>query len=79
MALEKEFEFYKANQKSLLKEHVGKYLVIHGEKVEGAFDTQIEAYTEGQKKFKLGAFLIQQCTPNEEGYTQTYHSRVSFG
>lgn len=78
MSLEQEFQFYKDNQSGLLKEYEGKFLVIKDLQVKGAYETQIEAYTEGQKQFQLGSFLIQQCLPGKESYTQTYHSRVIF-
>ncbi len=78
MALEQEFQFYKDNQTELLKQFEGKFLVIKDLQVQGAYETQIEAYTEGQKKFELGTFLIQQCLPGKDSYSQTFHSRVIF-
>ena len=76
--LQKELEYFKANQNELVQKHRGKFLVINGQKLQGVYDTEIEAYTEAKKKFELGTFLIQQCLPGQEGYTQTFHSRVTF-
>ena len=76
-ALTKEFEFFKANQDSLVAEHDGKYIVIKDQKVVGAFNTELEAYNDAKQKFALGTFLIQHCIPGSESYTQTFHSRVS--
>jgi hypothetical protein len=77
--LEKEFKYYQEHQKELVKKYNGKYLIIYGNKVEGAYDSHIAAYTEGKKKYKVGKFLIQHCTPGEASYTQYYYtSRVSF-
>lgn len=78
MSLEQEFEFYKQNQKNLLNSYEGKFLVVKDLEVKGAYGSQIEAYEEGKKQFELGTFLIQQCLPGEDSYTQTYHSRVIF-
>lgn len=78
MSLEKELQFFKKNQTDLLKEYEGKFLVIKDEKVVGVHDTEIEAYTEAQKKFELGTFLIQQCLPGNDSFSQTYHSRAIF-
>ena len=74
--LQKEFEYFKANQKELVEKYKGKFLVIKDQVVQGFYNTEIEAYKEAQKRFELGTFLIQQCLPGEESYTQTFHSRV---
>ena len=75
--LEKEFNYYIKHQKELVKKYNGRFIVIKGEKVVGDYGTQIEAYSEAQKNFKLGTFIIQLCAPGKENYTQTFHSRVS--
>jgi hypothetical protein len=76
--LEKEFQFYLNNQDRLVKEYNGKYIVIKGEEVVGAYDSEAEAYFETTKSLQAGTFLIQLCQPGEEAYTETYHSRVAF-
>jgi hypothetical protein len=76
--LEKEFAYYLKNQKDLVKQHNGKYIVIIGETVVGAYNTEAEALFTTQKSYKLGTFLIQKCTPGKEAYTQTFYSRVAF-
>lgn len=74
--LEKEFEYYKANQDSLVKQYNGKHIVIIGESVVGSFDTQVEAYEDAIKEYEPGTFLIQLCSKGDQSYTQTFHSRV---
>jgi hypothetical protein len=76
--LQKELEYFKAHQEELVKQYEGKFVIIKDQKVEGVYDTEIEAYTEAQKKFELGTFMIQQCVAGKESYTQSFHSRVSF-
>lgn len=76
--LQKQLDYFKSNQNELVKKYEGKFLVIKDEKVQGIYDTEIEAYADAKKKFKLGTFLIQQCLPGQESYTQTFHSRVTF-
>ena len=76
--LQKELEYFKAHQDELVKQYEGKFLIIKDQKVEGVYDTEIEAYTEAQKRFELGTFMIQQCIAGKESYTQSFHSRVSF-
>ncbi len=74
--LKKEFEYYKANQDSLVKSYEGKFVVIKDEQVIGAYETEIEAYVETQKEHELGTFLIQLVHSGTEDYTQTFYSRV---
>ena len=76
--LTKEFEYYLANQKDLVKKYNGKVLVIKGQQVIGVYESETEAYFKTIKAHDLGTFLIQKCEPGEESYTQMYNSRVTF-
>lgn len=76
--LDKEFKYYQEHQEELLKNYDGKFLVIKDEKIQGAYSTQLEAYSEAKKKFEVGTFLIQLCSPGTSDYTQSFHSRVAF-
>ncbi len=76
--LKKELEYFKANQADLVKRYGGMFIVIKDQTIEGSYKTELEAYTEAQKKFELGTFLIQECIAGQESYTQTFYSRVSF-
>ncbi len=76
--LKREFDYYLKHQDELVKKYNGKFVVIVGEKVVGAYDTEMEAYLQSKKEHELGTFLIQECTPGDEAYTQVFHSRVSF-
>jgi hypothetical protein len=75
-SLQKEFEYFKANQDALVAKYEGKFLVIKDQEVIDAYDSELEAYTDAKAKFELGTFLIQRCAPGTESYTQTFHSRV---
>lgn len=75
--LRDELEYFKANQVELVEKYEGKFLVIKNQKIQGVYDTEMDAYTDAKKKFELGTFLIQQCLPGQESYTQTFHSRVA--
>lgn len=76
--LENEFKFYLDNQASILAKYGGKFVVIVGDEVVGAFDTMAEAYYDSAKKYEPGTFLIQHCTEGEDAYTQSFTSRVIF-
>ncbi|WP_027064553.1 hypothetical protein [Maribacter sp. Hel_I_7] len=74
--LEKEFKFYLDNQSALLETYGGSFIVIKGNEVLGSYNSEIEALTESRKSNEVGTFLIQKCSPGDEDYTETYHSRV---
>ena len=76
--LEKDFQYYLDHQKELVEKYNEKFIVIVNKKVVGVYDSQVGAYEESIKTHKLGTFLIQQCLPGKESYTQTFHSRVTF-
>lgn len=76
--LEKEFDFYLDHQDNLVEEYNGKFIVIKGEEVLGAYDNELEALEKTSEKHELGTFLVQKCEPGSNSYTQTFHSRVAF-
>jgi UDP-N-acetylglucosamine 2-epimerase len=76
--LEKEFQYYLDNQQELVKKYNGKVIVIIGNEVVGVYKNELDALKESQKEYEQGTFLIQKCTPGNEAYTQTFHSRVTF-
>ncbi len=76
--LEKEFDFYLAHQDELVRRFNGKYIVIKGEEVLGAYDSDLAAIEETAKTHELGTFLVQLCSPGKESYTTHFHSRVAF-
>lgn len=59
MALEKELATYNANI-AKLKEHTGKFVLIHGETIVDYFSTYDDAIKAGYQKFKLEPFLVKE-------------------
>lgn len=78
VALKQEFDYYRAHQSDLLKLYNGKYVVIKNETVLGAYDDASTAIEETSKNHQKGTFLVQKCSPGDEAYTATFHSRVAF-
>lgn len=76
--LEKEFNYFLNNQQELVEKHLGKFLIIMGDKVVGVYPNHMKAYEEGVKKYGLGNFLIQHCLPGELSTSHTFHSQVFF-
>lgn len=77
-SLENLFKYYLEHQSELVKDFNGKHIILVDDKVVGAFDSMEEAYNYADANYELGTFLIQLCTPGDEAYTQTFHSRVVF-
>lgn len=76
--LEKEFQFYLDRQEELLKICNGKYVVVKNETIIGVYDNEYDAVIKTAVDHPLGTFLVQLCTPGDEAYTVTFHSRVWF-
>lgn len=76
--LKEEFEFYLAHQEELVEKYRGKFIVIKNKKVIGEYDTEVDAYAKTVANEELGTFLIQECQPGNENYTQTFRTRVIF-
>ncbi len=75
--LDKEYAYYKENQKTFLEQYRDKVLVIKDEKIVGVYEDEATAYKKSVSKYKLGTFLIQKCVPDGETI-QTFHSNVIF-
>jgi len=78
MNLTEQFNWYLENQENLVERYNGKILVIKDKEIAGVYDSEDEALIEATKRFGLGNFIIQLCTPGNDAYTQTFHSRVVF-
>ena len=76
--LQKEFEYYLAHQGELVEKYRGKFVVIKGDQVLGAYADELEAIQKTSQTHELGTFFVQRCEPGAENYTATYHSRVVF-
>jgi len=75
--LDTEFKYYIDNQDEIVKSYNGKVVVIKDNKVVGAYDSDREAYFASVKKYKLGTFLLQLCTPGDEAYTiKNFHPEL---
>lgn len=70
MALERELETYKRKLPEL-KEHEGKYALVHGDAFVDVYGTYEDAIKEGYKKFKLEPFLVKKIEGQEQVHTIT--------
>lgn len=51
--------FLKENRAALAERHPGKYLLISGDRVHGAFETYEEGVGAGVRQFGAGPFLVR--------------------
>ena len=75
--LNKEFKYYLDHQEELIPLYEGKFIVIIGNEVVGAYDNREDAYYSSMEKYEPGTFMIQLCTPGDDAYTVRYYNRVS--
>ncbi len=73
-----EFLYYLAHQDELVEKYNGKVIVLVNHEVVGAYESNSEAYWAAVKKYPLGTFCIQLCTPGPDAYTIRAHSRRHF-
>jgi hypothetical protein len=58
--LSTELKTYEANFEALLGAHEGKFVVIHGDRILGTFDNQMDAITWGYRELGNVPFLVKQ-------------------
>jgi len=68
MVLDKELALFETMKPELLKNHEGKFVLMHGNDLCGTYDTAENAYGEGIKRFGLEPFLIKRIAEKEEVY-----------
>jgi hypothetical protein len=73
--LEKEYSFFEEIRDNLVKEHLGEYVAIKGNKILDFYKSQEEALENLSQKHEPGTFLIQHCV-SEETETQVFHTRA---
>ena len=59
-ALDREIAAYERMLGQLEREHMGKWVVFHGERLAGSFDTFEEAGEDAAHRFGRGPYLIRQ-------------------
>ncbi len=76
--LKAEFDWYREHQNELVEKYNGKVIVIKNGNVLGVYENDYDAWFETSKSEAAGSFFMIKCTPGNEQYTQTFHSRVAF-
>jgi hypothetical protein len=68
VALERELDVFHRELPRLLqnKENRGKYVLIHGDDVEGVYPSMDDALSAGYERFGLDVFLVKLIADDEE-------------
>ena len=74
--LEKEQAYYDEHKAEIREKYVGKRVVISGDSIKGAYDTDGEAYAAARKTMEPGEFMIKPVTRTDEEAIQRYMTRV---
>jgi hypothetical protein len=69
MALEKERAWYEANKVDLLAKHRGKWIVVHGDRLVGIYDTSTEAYNKGVEVTRCEEILVRCVVEKDEPFS----------
>ena len=64
-----ELDFFIENQDALVRQYMGKALVIKGREIYAVYDTSLDAYLKIKRDELLGTVMIQMCLPGPEAYT----------
>lgn len=76
--LEKELEYFIANQDALVAKYKDKTLVIKDCNVVEVCDTPLAAYLKAKERYEPGTFLIQPCSPGPNAYTVSISTQGIF-
>lgn len=71
-----ELELYIQNQPELVKKYNGQIIALHHGRVEGVFDTKLDALIAMKAKYAPGDFMIIKCTPGDSEYTYRFRPRL---
>ena len=72
VSLQREFEFYLANQDEMVKQYDGKVIALKNDEVLGVYDSELSAFTETVKQHERGTFMIQRVSEGNEAYTAIF-------
>ena len=67
--LEREIQYFEDHRGELLAKHRHQFVLIKGDQLIGAFQTNEEALSEGARLFGLDSYLVRQVEESEEPVT----------
>ncbi len=73
----KDYLFFKKEEKRLSKEYPNEFIVISNEEIV-FHNMDLNKIMEFARELKAGTYIIQKCENNKANRIQTFHTRVSF-
>lgn len=64
--IDRNYDAFLAKLPDLLKEHEGRFALLHNCEVVALYNTSLEATVEGSKRFSLGKYSVQEVTGEPE-------------
>ena len=58
--LDREFQTFQQNKPNLVKNHVGKFVLIKDDEIIGIFENELDAIKQGNEQFKDSHFLVNE-------------------
>ncbi len=75
--LEKDYQYFVSNFKSITEGHIGEFVVIKDCKVIGYYKTTEDAIDDMRAHgIELGGYIVQECLNDINDNAAIYHSRV---
>ncbi|CDF11579.1 putative uncharacterized protein [Mycoplasma sp. CAG:776] len=75
--VDRNYKWFKANLKELLKKYKGQYIVIANQEVIFASKEEQKAITYASE-LEMGTFIIQKCEKEDQNSIQVFHTRAIF-
>lgn len=75
--IDKNYEFFKKEEKKLKKIYSNEYIVICNQEVV-FHDVELNKAIEFARKLEAGSYIIQRCEMDETRIVQVFHTRVTF-
>lgn len=66
-----DFDFFIENYCDLYKKYGHKFLAIKNKQVLGVYDSVLEAVNDLSPQYKIGDYIIQECTGDDSAYRTT--------
>lgn len=76
--LDKNYEYFKNNEKKFSQKYANQYIVIVDEKVVYNSEDKTLAINYIKENLKAGTFILQKCESDPNKNIQMFHSRVVF-
>lgn len=68
---------YRRERERLIRDHLGKFVLIHGDELVGVFETFDEAIAEGGRRFGWVPMMIRDIVADDEGPIYIPHADIN--